>query len=105
MAGATPQTNRHTPLIRSTIAFYDEPVRFAAKVNELYDELEQRITREEAVPSKDAVRIMVAGVPMALPNWKLHNLVENAGGGDRQRGELHWHPVLQRSDGGGCNGH
>lgn len=66
-------------LLVEQIAFYDEPVRFAAKVNELCDELEQRITLGEAVPNKDAIRIMVAGVPMALPNWKLHNLVESAG--------------------------
>jgi benzoyl-CoA reductase/2-hydroxyglutaryl-CoA dehydratase subunit BcrC/BadD/HgdB len=74
----TPISGKDVLLIEQ-IAFYDEPVRFAAEVNELCDELEQRITAGEAVPTKDAVRIMVAGVPMALPNWKLHHLVESAG--------------------------
>ena len=77
-AKPTPISGKDVLLVEQ-IAFYDEPVRFAAKVNDLCDELEQRIAAGEAVPSKDAVRIMVAGVPMALPNWKLHHLVEGAG--------------------------
>ena len=77
-AKPTPISGKDVLLVEQ-IAFYDEPVRFAAKVNELCDELETRIAAGEAVPSKDAVRIMVAGVPMALPNWKLHHLVESAG--------------------------
>ncbi len=66
-------------LLIEQIAFYDEPVRFSDKVNDLCDELEERIRREVAVPSKGATRVMVAGTPMALPNWKIHNLVEGAG--------------------------
>jgi len=66
-------------LLIEQIAFYDEPIRFAEKVNELCDELSTRIADSVAVPSKNAPRVMVAGVPMALPNWKLHNLVEGAG--------------------------
>lgn len=77
-AKPTPISGKDVLLIEQ-IAFYDEPVRFAAKVNELCDELETRIGAGEAVPTKDATRIMVAGVPMALPNWKLHHLVEGAG--------------------------
>ncbi|MBI5556663.1 MAG: 2-hydroxyacyl-CoA dehydratase [Deltaproteobacteria bacterium] len=66
-------------LLLEQIAFYDEPVRFAEKVNVLCDELEQRVKRGEGVMPGDAPRVMVAGVPMALPNWKVHNLVETAG--------------------------
>ena len=66
-------------LLIEQIAFYDEPIRFAKHVNELCDELEVRIKNNVAIPNKNAARIMVAGVPMALPNWKLHNLVEGAG--------------------------
>ena len=74
----TPISGKDVLLVEQ-IAFYDEPVRFAEKVNELCDELEQRIADDVAVPNKSAARVMVAGVPMALPNWKLHNLVEDAG--------------------------
>jgi len=66
-------------LLVEQIAFYDEPVRFSQKVNELCDELVDRINQEVAVPAKNAIRVMVAGTPMALPNWKIHNLVEGAG--------------------------
>jgi benzoyl-CoA reductase/2-hydroxyglutaryl-CoA dehydratase subunit BcrC/BadD/HgdB len=66
-------------LLIEQIAFYDEPVRFAEKVNVLCDELEARVGRGEGVLPADAPRVMVAGVPMALPNWKVHNLVETAG--------------------------
>ena len=49
------------------------------KVNALCDELEARVGRGEGVMPADAPRVMVAGVPMALPNWKVHNLLETAG--------------------------
>ncbi|MEW6426673.1 MAG: double-cubane-cluster-containing anaerobic reductase [Thermodesulfobacteriota bacterium] len=66
-------------LLIEQIAFYDEPVRFAEKLNILCDELEERVQRGAGVAPADAPRILVAGTPMALPNWKVHNLVESAG--------------------------
>jgi benzoyl-CoA reductase/2-hydroxyglutaryl-CoA dehydratase subunit BcrC/BadD/HgdB len=66
-------------LLIEQIAFYDEPVRFAEKVNALCDELDERAKKGEGVMPVDAPRVMVAGVPMALPNWKVHNLMESAG--------------------------
>lgn len=66
-------------LLIEQIAFYDEPVRFTQKLNELCNELVERVNQEVAVPSQNATRVMVAGTPMALPNWKIHNLVEGAG--------------------------
>jgi benzoyl-CoA reductase/2-hydroxyglutaryl-CoA dehydratase subunit BcrC/BadD/HgdB len=66
-------------LLIEQIAFYDEPVRFARKVNELCDELQQRIKDAVAVAPKGTPRIMVSGTPMALPNWKLHNIIETSG--------------------------
>lgn len=66
-------------LLIEQIAFYDEPVRFAAKVNELCDELDDRIANGAGAFPPEALRVMVSGTPMALPNWKIHNLVESAG--------------------------
>ena len=66
-------------LLIEQIAFYDEPVRFAEKVNELCDELDQRVKTGEGVTNGASPRVMVSGTPMALPNWKVHNLVETAG--------------------------
>lgn len=66
-------------LLVQQIAFYDIPERFTAKVNELCDELEFRNAHNDFIAPKGTPRIMVSGTPMALPNWKLHNIIENAG--------------------------
>ncbi len=66
-------------LLIEQIAFYDEPIRFTEKVGAVCEELDKRIANGVAIPNKTAARIMVAGVPMALPNWKLHHLLEGAG--------------------------
>ncbi|MBL4936284.1 2-hydroxyacyl-CoA dehydratase [Clostridium sp. YIM B02515] len=61
-------------LLISQIAFYDDPARFVQKVNELCDELEERA---KSLKSEGKKRIMITGTPMALPNWKLHDIIEN----------------------------
>lgn len=66
-------------LLITQIAFYDDPARFAAQTNALCEELEQRIARGEGVFPADAPRIMITGSPMAIPNWKLHHIVETSG--------------------------
>lgn len=66
-------------LLIEQISFYDDPVRFTQKVEELCEELEERVKRGEGVADPQAVRIMIAGTPMALPNWKIHNIVEGLG--------------------------
>ena len=65
-------------LLISQIAYYDDPERFTMKVNELCDELEQRAAQGVNV-AKGKKRIMFTGTPMAVPNWKMHSLVENCG--------------------------
>ncbi|MCS7150177.1 MAG: double-cubane-cluster-containing anaerobic reductase [Caldimicrobium sp.] len=66
-------------LLVNQIAFYDDPIRFTLKVNELCDELEERVKNSEGVVSKGTPRILIAGSPFAIPNWKLHAIVENSG--------------------------
>jgi len=66
-------------LLVTQIAFYDDVVRFTEKVNALCDELESRIARGEGVASADAPRVLVSGSPMAVPNWKLHRILEDSG--------------------------
>lgn len=60
-------------LLISQIAFSDDPERFIEKTEELCDELEERV--KELKPNGKK-RILVTGTPMALPNWKLHSIVE-----------------------------
>ncbi len=66
-------------LLISQISFNDDPVRFTAKVNELCDELDERVRNGVGVESNDVPRIMISGCPMAIPNWKLHSIVQAAG--------------------------
>ncbi|NLX63121.1 MAG: 2-hydroxyacyl-CoA dehydratase [Tissierellia bacterium] len=72
---------KHTPspisgldaLLVSQVAFLDDIERFIEKTNELCDELEERVKNLKANGKK---RIVVTGTPMAVPNWKLHSIVE-----------------------------
>lgn len=66
-------------LLIQQIAFYDDPLRFTEQVHALCDELETRIAAGSCVAPQSALRVMVSGTPMALPNWKLHNIIESAG--------------------------
>ncbi|ADL08451.1 double-cubane-cluster-containing anaerobic reductase [Thermosediminibacter oceani] len=66
-------------LLVSQIAFYDDPERFTSKVNDLCDELEERVKSGEGVFPAHAKRILITGTPMAIPNWKLHHIVESSG--------------------------
>ena len=66
-------------LLIDQIGFMDDVVRFTAKVNELCDELEQRVRDGEGVAAKDAPRILISGSPMAVPNWKVHSIAESLG--------------------------
>jgi benzoyl-CoA reductase/2-hydroxyglutaryl-CoA dehydratase subunit BcrC/BadD/HgdB len=74
----TPISGRDVLLINQ-ISFYDDPVRFTAKIGELCDELEQRINAGEGVAPADTRRLMLSGCPMAVPNWKLPFLIESSG--------------------------
>jgi benzoyl-CoA reductase/2-hydroxyglutaryl-CoA dehydratase subunit BcrC/BadD/HgdB len=67
-------------LLATQIAFYDDVPRFTQMMNVLADELEGRVDRGEGVAPADAKRVLVTGTPMAIPNWKLHDVIEKAGG-------------------------
>jgi benzoyl-CoA reductase/2-hydroxyglutaryl-CoA dehydratase subunit BcrC/BadD/HgdB len=65
-------------LLISQIAFYDDPVRFTAMLEALCDELYKRI--EDGVNVlPGAKRIVMTGTPMAIPNWKMHHILETNG--------------------------
>ena len=66
-------------LLIMQIAFFDDPQRLSQVVNELCDELEERIRNTGSVVNEDAPRIMLTGTPLAVPNWKLHNIIESSG--------------------------
>ncbi|MDH4139100.1 MAG: double-cubane-cluster-containing anaerobic reductase [Coriobacteriia bacterium] len=67
-------------LLAVQVAFYDDVGRFTEMVNKIADELEERVAAGEGVAPRGAKRILVTGTPMAVPNWKVHDIVEKAGG-------------------------
>ena len=67
-------------LLANQVALYDDPVRLTATLHQVSDELERRVERGEGPFAPGTPRIVVAGCPMALPNWKVPRLVEASGG-------------------------
>lgn len=66
-------------LLINQISFLDDPERFTAAVNDLCDELEQRIREKKGVMPAGTPRVLISGCPMAVPNWKLPNIIEKSG--------------------------
>ncbi len=63
-------------LLMTQISFFDDPVRCDQMCNRLADELEQRIKDGVSVVPEGTKRILITGTPLAVPNWKLHNIIE-----------------------------
>lgn len=74
-----PISGRDT-LLMIQIAFFDDPKRCTEMCNRLADELEERIEQGISVVPEGTKRILITGTPMAVPNWKIHQLVETSGG-------------------------
>jgi len=66
-------------LLVSQVAFYDDPDRQIQMVGKLADELEERVKNDIGVAAKGTKRILISGTPMAIPNWKLHHIIETSG--------------------------
>jgi benzoyl-CoA reductase/2-hydroxyglutaryl-CoA dehydratase subunit BcrC/BadD/HgdB len=66
-------------LLVTQVSFYDDVERCTQQVNALCDELEARIAAGDGVMPEGAPRILISGCPMAIPNWKLHHILETAG--------------------------
>ncbi len=66
-------------LLINQIAFYDDPARFTDSVNKLASELEERVQAGNGVFPKEAISLLISGTPFAIPNWKLHHVIESSG--------------------------
>ncbi|MHA1269514.1 MAG: double-cubane-cluster-containing anaerobic reductase [Candidatus Helarchaeota archaeon] len=66
-------------LLISQITFYDDIKRQIQVLEKLADELDERVKKGEGVVDKGTPRILIAGTPMAIPNWKLHHIIETSG--------------------------
>jgi len=77
-ADPAPISGRDSLLINQ-VQFYDDPVRFTQKINELCDELDDRVAGKIGIAPAGTPRILVSGCPMAAPNWKLPFIIEQSG--------------------------
>jgi benzoyl-CoA reductase/2-hydroxyglutaryl-CoA dehydratase subunit BcrC/BadD/HgdB len=77
-ADPAPISGRDSLLINQ-VQFYDDPVRFTQKINELCDELDERVAKKIGVAPVGTPRLLVSGCPMAAPNWKLPFIIEQSG--------------------------
>ena len=77
-ATPTPISGRDVLLINQ-VSFYDDPVRFTQSINTLCDQIEERIAKNEGIVPEKTPRLMLAGCPMAVPNWKLPYIIESSG--------------------------
>ncbi len=66
-------------LLVNQVSFYDDPVRFTQMTDRLCDELEERVKKGIGVAPKGTSRVLISGSPMAIPNWKVHLLIEGSG--------------------------
>ncbi|MBX6423078.1 double-cubane-cluster-containing anaerobic reductase [Thermosulfurimonas sp. F29] len=74
-----PPISGRDALLINQLAFFDDPERFTVRLNELCDELEERVRAGEGVCPSGTTRIVLSGCPMAIPNWKVPYLVESTG--------------------------
>ena len=66
-------------LLVTQIAFFDDPTRCVEMCNKLADELEDRNAKGFSVFPAGTKRILLTGTPLAIPNWKLHHIIETSG--------------------------
>ena len=66
-------------LLATQVSFYDDVKRDTQMLNTLCDELDKRVASGQGVAPEKAPRILISGSPMAIPNWKLHHIIESTG--------------------------
>lgn len=66
-------------LLATQVSMYDDVERETQIMKALNEELEERVRKGQGVFPKGAKRILISGSPMAIPNWKLHHIIESAG--------------------------
>ncbi|MCC6098360.1 MAG: 2-hydroxyacyl-CoA dehydratase [Coriobacteriaceae bacterium] len=66
-------------LLTVQAAFMDDSARLTMAINAMAEECEQRVRDGVGVAPKGAKRILYTGTPMAVPNWKLFNIIEKSG--------------------------
>lgn len=58
-------------------SFFDNIRRWITKTEQLCDELELNIKHQKIINKKNAVRVLVTGAPIIMPNFKIPNIIES----------------------------
>jgi benzoyl-CoA reductase/2-hydroxyglutaryl-CoA dehydratase subunit BcrC/BadD/HgdB len=66
-------------LLAVQVSFYDDVTRDTQMLTALCDELDKRVAAGQGIAPASAPRILISGSPMAIPNWKLHHIIESLG--------------------------
>ncbi len=75
-----PPISGRDALVIMQVALVDEPQRFCHALEGLVEELEERVEGGISPFDPGAPRVIVAGCPSVMGNWKIHHLIETAGG-------------------------
>lgn len=75
----SPVINGRDAMLVNQTSLWDDIKRWTQKVNELCDELEKRVEKNEYSSYPETPRVMITGTPMIWPDsWKVPNLIEEA---------------------------
>jgi benzoyl-CoA reductase/2-hydroxyglutaryl-CoA dehydratase subunit BcrC/BadD/HgdB len=77
---ARPPLSGTDALVVSQVALVDEPVRFSKALEALLGELRERVRAGVSPFPQGAPRVLVAGCPSVMGNYKIHHAIETSGG-------------------------
>ncbi len=66
-------------LVVMQVALNDDPQRFCGELETLVDELSQRVEQGVSPFAAGTPRLLVAGCPSVMGNWKVHHIIETSG--------------------------
>lgn len=79
-ASPLPPISGKDALVVMQVALIDEPERFCSELEVLLAELRKRVESGVSPFPRDARRLLVAGCPSVMGNWKIHHIIETSGG-------------------------
>jgi benzoyl-CoA reductase/2-hydroxyglutaryl-CoA dehydratase subunit BcrC/BadD/HgdB len=78
--GPLPPISGKDALTVAQVALIDKPERFCNELEALVAELRERVEHGVSPFADGAPRVLVAGSPSVMGNWKAHDIIETSGG-------------------------
>ncbi|MHC4592290.1 MAG: double-cubane-cluster-containing anaerobic reductase [Planctomycetota bacterium] len=79
-ASPLPPISGKDALVIMQVALIDEPERFCGELEGLLAELRERVKNGVSPFQRETRRLLVAGCPSVMGNWKIHHIIETSGG-------------------------